>query len=47
MRNPQKVPEGYTVIYRPYITLRNGKRLYAAQVGLKAFRLIVPTVRAA
>jgi len=29
------------VIYRPYITLRNGKRLYASQVGLKAFPIKV------
>ncbi len=29
------------VIFRPYITLRNGKRLYAYQVGLKAFPIKV------
>lgn len=28
-------------IYTKYITLRNGKRLYAAHYGLKAFRLKV------
>lgn len=26
-------------IYTPYITKRNGHRLYAKEVGLKAFRL--------
>lgn len=37
----ETVPEGYTVVYTPYITLKNGKRLYAATYGLKAFRLKV------
>jgi hypothetical protein len=37
----QKVPQGFTVIFRPWITLRNGKRLYAAAYGLKAFRLVI------
>ncbi len=36
------VPEGYTVIYRPYITLKNGKRLYAAHYGKKSWRIVVP-----
>jgi hypothetical protein len=35
------VPEGYTVIYRPWVTLRNGRRIYATTYGLKAFRLLV------
>lgn len=34
--------EEMVVICRPYITLRNGKRLYAAQKGLKAFCFEVP-----
>jgi len=29
------------VIYRPWITLKNGKRLYASQFGLRAFRLVI------
>ena len=37
----EDVPEGYQVIFRPWITLRNGKRLYAATCGLTAFRLVV------
>ena len=28
-------------IYRPYITLKSGKRIYAAWYGLKAFRIWV------
>lgn len=35
------IPEGYVLIYRPWITLKNGKRLYATQVGKRAFPLIV------
>jgi len=32
-------PERVTVVYTPYITLRNGKRLYARNYGLKVFAL--------
>ena len=28
-------------IYTAYITLRNGKRIYASQYGLKAFCILV------
>ena len=38
---PDDVRPGYRVIYRYYITLRNGRRLYAWQVGLKAFPIRV------
>jgi hypothetical protein len=41
MDEVQKAPQGYQVIYRPWITLRSGKRLYAAAYGLKAFPLKV------
>lgn len=37
----EEVPEGFQVIFRPWITLRNGKRLYASTCGLTAFRLVV------
>lgn len=30
-----------TYIYVAFITLRNGKRIYARQYGLKAFRIAV------
>lgn len=36
--------EGYIVIYTPYIT-KNGKRIYASNYGLKAFRLYIPMDR--
>ena len=28
-------------VYRPYITLRNGKRIYARAYGHKAFRIAI------
>lgn len=34
-------PEDGYYIYTAYITLRNGKRLYAWQKGLKAFRIFI------
>lgn len=40
-RETEDGTEGYTVIYRPYITLRNGKKLYASAYGLKAWALKV------
>jgi hypothetical protein len=30
-----------TVIYTRYITLRNGKRIFASAYGLDAFRIVV------
>jgi hypothetical protein len=35
------IPEGYKVLFRPWITLKNGTRLYARAVGKRAFPLIV------
>ena len=40
-KDGNKAPEGKTVVYTRFITLRNGKRLYAAAYGLKAFRIEV------
>lgn len=37
----EPVPEGYTVVFTPYITLKNGKKLYAANYGRKVWRLVV------
>jgi len=34
--------DGYRVIFRPYITLKNGKRLYASTYGKKAFPILIP-----
>ena len=33
----QPIREGYVWICRPFITLKNGTRLYASQCGKKAF----------
>lgn len=32
---------GYHLIFRAYITLKNGRRIYARQVGLRAFPIWV------
>lgn len=34
-------PDGFEFVYVAFITLRNGKRLYARQYGRRAFRLKV------
>lgn len=41
MKNNQEVPEGYTVIYRRWITLKDGRKLYPPK-GKRAWRLVVP-----
>ncbi len=41
MSKYEVVPPGYKLIFSAFITLKNGKRLYAWQKGLKAFPLIV------
>jgi hypothetical protein len=41
LKGDAEVPEGYEVVYTAYITLRNGKRLYASAYGRKAWRLVV------
>jgi len=40
MEDEQEIPEGYEVVCTSYITLKNGKRLYAASYGRKAWRLV-------
>jgi hypothetical protein len=40
-KDDDQVPEGYTVVYTTYITLRNGKRLYASSYGRTSWRLVV------
>lgn len=37
------VPEGYTVVFSRYITLKNGKRIYPK--NSRVFRLVVPIKR--
>jgi len=34
--------DGKKLIYRAFITLKNGKKLYASSVGKKAFPIWVP-----
>lgn len=41
MKDAEEIPEGYEVVYTAYITLRNGKRLYASAYGRKAWKLVV------
>ena len=36
------IPEGYQLVFRPWITLKNGTKLYARQIGKRAFPLVVP-----
>jgi len=43
-RSPMAIPDNRPeedVVYTRYITLRNGKRLYAFAYGLNAFRIVV------
>lgn len=41
MKLALEVPVGYTLIFRPFITLKNGKKLWAWQCGKRAFPLVV------
>lgn len=34
-------PDGYDEVFTKFITLKNGRRIYASSYGLKAFRLRV------
>lgn len=35
------IPEGMKLIFRPFITLKNGQKLWARQCGKRAFPLLV------
>lgn len=39
----KEVPEGYHVVYTKWITLKNGKRLFAKSYGRKCWRIVVRT----
>lgn len=39
---PIEAREGFTIICRPYITTKHGKRIYAWERGMKAFCFEVP-----
>lgn len=41
MKLPLNIPEGHEVRFVAFITLKNGKRLYAHTVGKKAFPIVV------
>jgi len=42
MANKRKaVPEGYVIRFVSWITLKNGKRLYASSIGKRAFPILV------
>lgn len=40
-RSCRPVPPGKKLIFRPWITLPNGARLYASQVGKRVFPILV------
>jgi hypothetical protein len=40
MKDPDRRP-GYRLIFRPYFTTKNGKKIYASQYGKKVFALWV------
>ena len=35
------VPPGKRLVFRPWITLRDGRRLYAHQCGKRAFPILI------
>ena len=37
----RKLSNDEVVIFRPFITLKNGRRLYARAYGYKAWRLVI------
>ncbi len=39
------IPEGYEVIYRAFITLKNGTVIYAKQYGIRGFPILVRKVK--
>lgn len=42
LKLPLPIPDGYKVVFRSWVTLKNGKKLYAAQIGKRAIPLVVP-----
>ena len=40
--NMKKRDKNMIVIYRSFMTLKNGKRIYASSYGKKAFRIEIP-----
>jgi hypothetical protein len=42
MANCELAPPGYRWIFRPWVTLCDGTRIYARSYGKNVFRLLVP-----
>lgn len=42
MKSQIHIPPGYQVIFRAWITGRDGKRIYAKWFGLRGFPILVP-----
>jgi hypothetical protein len=40
------IPEGYQVIFRASITLKNGTVIYAKHYGIRGFPVLVPSAQA-
>ncbi len=45
MNNNTSGKSDTVVVYTSYITLKNGRRIYAHQYGKKAFRIVVKKTR--
>lgn len=41
LKLPLEIPEGYEVRFVAYITLKNGRKLYASHYGKRAFPILV------
>lgn len=41
LKLPLPVPDGHEIAFVAFITLKNGKRLYAKQFGYRAFPIVV------
>lgn len=42
LKLPLPIPDGYKIVFRASITLKNGKKLFAKQFGIKGFPILVP-----
>jgi hypothetical protein len=40
-KKAEEVPEGYRAVFVAWITLRDGRRLYASSYGRKCWRIVV------
>lgn len=41
LKLPLPIPEGYVLVFRPWRTLKNGKRIYAKTYGFRAFPMLM------